>query len=589
MSGNIYHSWNGTVLTITSDSGTSSADLRGSTGIRGAQGIPGIITDTTGKINLAGLATQEELAAKQNQLIAGNNIEINNDVISATGDVKEEDFKELKRSLDYLWKLNQGISYQFENRDYNTYNINVPTGAKIAAINKIGGMTRKCTNLYNGGDLSFTQSTLITLGKPLKAGTYTLSCICTSTDTSYTTNLVSFVNGNGDGQNFNITLTRGTKVSRSVTLTSPVSQIRFNSNKDYSSSAGYDATFTNIMLNEGSTALPYEPYFEGLRSASVREFESVGANLFDLSKFIASGVVHGTVTVSGDSMQISTPASSNNVRSVKTLRTLAPELVAGETYILNFDTTSKQYSYCYGTGEKWDIGQPKVVTDAMLDGTIAFYADDKSSTATISNIMLNRGSTALPYTPYRKPVTISIPEAIKAIDGYGDGLNETVYNYVDWENGKFVKNVGKVDMGTLTWRINSEATPAVFFASIEDIVISHSRTTSVLCANYVPADVSQDTTTMPSKTFMRGYGDKKLLFVKDEDFINDVNGFKASLSGNMLYYELAEPEIIDITNVLKIDNILDVEANGIITPVNDFEYDVPTNIEYLVSLAEVSV
>ena len=44
MAGTITHSWNGTVLTITSDSGTSSADLKGAKGddgIRGAQGAPG--------------------------------------------------------------------------------------------------------------------------------------------------------------------------------------------------------------------------------------------------------------------------------------------------------------------------------------------------------------------------------------------------------------------------------------------------------------------------------------------------------------------------------------------------------------------
>ena len=40
MSG-IYHEWNGTVLTITSDSGTSSADLKGDDGCRGAQGAQG--------------------------------------------------------------------------------------------------------------------------------------------------------------------------------------------------------------------------------------------------------------------------------------------------------------------------------------------------------------------------------------------------------------------------------------------------------------------------------------------------------------------------------------------------------------------
>ena len=37
----ISHSWNGTVLTITSDSGTSSADLKGEMGIRGPQGAQG--------------------------------------------------------------------------------------------------------------------------------------------------------------------------------------------------------------------------------------------------------------------------------------------------------------------------------------------------------------------------------------------------------------------------------------------------------------------------------------------------------------------------------------------------------------------
>ena len=44
MAGTIKHEWNGTTLIITSDSGTSSCDLKGDKGdmgIRGAQGIPG--------------------------------------------------------------------------------------------------------------------------------------------------------------------------------------------------------------------------------------------------------------------------------------------------------------------------------------------------------------------------------------------------------------------------------------------------------------------------------------------------------------------------------------------------------------------
>jgi hypothetical protein len=44
MAGQIFHEWNGTILTITSDSGTSSMDLQGSKGdmgVRGPQGPAG--------------------------------------------------------------------------------------------------------------------------------------------------------------------------------------------------------------------------------------------------------------------------------------------------------------------------------------------------------------------------------------------------------------------------------------------------------------------------------------------------------------------------------------------------------------------
>lgn len=57
MAGEIYHEWNGTILTITSDSGTSSADLKGDTGPRGPQG-------TSGVANMVGYATEEYVQVK---------------------------------------------------------------------------------------------------------------------------------------------------------------------------------------------------------------------------------------------------------------------------------------------------------------------------------------------------------------------------------------------------------------------------------------------------------------------------------------------------------------------------------------------
>jgi hypothetical protein len=59
MAGTITHNWNGTVLTITSDAGTSSADLGGATGCRGPQGRPGVVYDASGRIIVEDLASKE--------------------------------------------------------------------------------------------------------------------------------------------------------------------------------------------------------------------------------------------------------------------------------------------------------------------------------------------------------------------------------------------------------------------------------------------------------------------------------------------------------------------------------------------------
>ena len=68
-------------------------------------------------------------------------------------------------------------------------------------------------------------------------------------------------------------------------------------------------TFSNVivkpMLNKGSTALPYEPYFDGLRDSKVTEVKSVGANLLPIAdktltvKGCTVSVNNGNITITG--------------------------------------------------------------------------------------------------------------------------------------------------------------------------------------------------------------------------------------------------------------------------------------------------
>ena len=80
MAGTITHEWNGTILTITSDSGTSSADLqggKGNTGPRGAQGPAGVIVNPDGTIDTSQYATETYVNQKIAE-IQGGSVDLSN-------------------------------------------------------------------------------------------------------------------------------------------------------------------------------------------------------------------------------------------------------------------------------------------------------------------------------------------------------------------------------------------------------------------------------------------------------------------------------------------------------------------------------
>lgn len=92
-------------------------------------------------------------------------------------------------------------------------------------------------------------------------------------------------------------------------------------------------------------------------------------------------------------------------KSNKLLKELCPNLVAGERYILHFDTngTGSQANtiYLYASSTAWINGYTHVVTEAELNDTVAFYGNYPSlDVATISNFQIEKGTTATDYVPY---------------------------------------------------------------------------------------------------------------------------------------------------------------------------------------------
>ena len=111
-------------------------------GEKAVQDIQNAGSEQLGKMQ----AVAEEFTADREQITT------NKEDISS---LKEEmgknflDDAKTKRSLDALWKLNQGISYQFETDVEKAYQKDIPSGAKLVSVKKIGGRTIVWNQLVN--------------------------------------------------------------------------------------------------------------------------------------------------------------------------------------------------------------------------------------------------------------------------------------------------------------------------------------------------------------------------------------------------------------------------------------------------------
>jgi hypothetical protein len=151
-------------------------------------------------------------------------------------------------------------------------------------------------------------------------------------------------------------------------------------------------------------------------------------------------------------------------------------------------------------------------------------------------------------------------------------VNESVYNYIDFEKKQFVKCVGKVDMGTLAW--NYESGNQRFNGTVSNLANVNTRSDNILSSKF-----STDLTATNGDNW-KGFGYLSTVYVYTTEYTN-ATAFKNAMSGVMLYYELATPEVTDISDILSVDNYIEVEGGGVLTFKNEYEYDVPSEVVFV--------
>lgn len=191
-----------------------------------------------------------------------------------------------------------------------------------------------------------------------------------------------------------------------------------------------------------------------------------------------------------------------------------------------------------------------------------------------------------------------IPEAIRNLPGYGWSAG-TARNYVDYENKKYVQCVDSVDLGSLTWRYSKMpfgwGDNQWFSAPIQSIKVipTNTQLANVLCKKYTTrcAYVADGNDFFQVDKSIGQHQDTARVTVLDTAY-TDAAAFKQAMQGVILYYELANPIVTDISTLIPDDFLrnIEVEAGGSVTfkGGNDsYRIPVPSEEEYIVKLSEV--
>ncbi len=183
-----------------------------------------------------------------------------------------------------------------------------------------------------------------------------------------------------------------------------------------------------------------------------------------------------------------------------------------------------------------------------------------------------------------------IPEAIKALPGYGWSAG-TAKNYVDYENKKYVQCVSSVDLGALTWEKGESVSFKTRHLAGQKLTKNYGTAPNFICPRYSTKTQNEswgkkDVTGIAATSNVGGY-----IYVNDTSY-TDAAAFKQAMQGVMLYYELENPIITDISDLVPDDFLrnISVEAGGSITfkgSNDDYRLPVPNEEEYIVKLSEI--
>ena len=236
---------------------------------------------------------------------------------------------------------------------------------------------------------------------------------------------------------------------------------------------------SNIMLNAGSTPLPYEPYGESVGDRT--------GNLFDYSTITTGyriywsdgGAYADKTAIMSDYISVITGAYSIN------------HPVGIICYDSDKNYIGMRYNNSYQKGHHVAAITSFTITDECRYIRMLTYANELYPASITENTMLNTGSTALPYEPYgyKVPVTVSngtdtlttpiyLPEQIKKVGDEAEYIDYGTQKQHRVRKNLLQNTATSQTVNGVTFTVNSDGSITCNGTCVNNIAVLHIRSSA---------------------------------------------------------------------------------------------------------------
>lgn len=499
--------------------------------------------------------------------------------------------------IDALIKLNKGQTYDILPEEGETASRTAPSGAKYVSVDRLGGKSIVWNQLNNPADnINVKKGTIklnddgsITIsGTVQDAGKYNELQISQSLTFKakmkymVRTNKTLRINVNGhDKVTTNALLYTGASDWTGYIALDVADGTEINIerlfvqviNLTLAFGAGNEPTAEEFERMFPAESYPYSP--GEIISGTTAAVELEGKNLWDDSNPAFTQVLSNAGFLYNSGVW----HTNNIVYSDVNIGTIPPQSVLSYDILANvglnsrielFSGKTRFLALTLESTGKWMHHNINIPSGTVIDRIVVNYVS--RGMCKIKNIQLERGTTETAYSPHTKEsLSTGFPELKSA---------GTAHDEIDMDGGTIQRNVGAVDLGTLTWDNNGtfEDGNVQFNARVP----GRAYTTNGLCDKFEKSE----TNALGTYT-LRTTGDQ-IVFTAPKG--TEIHAFVESMSGATLYYELATPTTEPVTIPEPLQEWLPVEAGGTVTFQNADESKqlaVPNAVSWVRKLNEV--